>query len=181
MKENFSKRVQSILKKAKEEAIRLGHSYVGSEHILLGLLKEKAGNSHKLLKVYDIEFSEMIAMIEDLIKAFGGTMTLGHLPLTRRAERVLRNAYSEAASRGYSLADDNHLFLALLQENDGIAFEVLKSFNLDFDLVADYLMGEGLEKDIDSPMLESSSKSRTPTLDHFSRDITKLSQLGKLD
>ena len=96
MKENFSKRVQNILKKAKEEAIRLGHSYVGSEHILLGLLKEKSGVSHKLLDANGIDYLEMIVMIEDLIKESGGTMTLGHLPLTRRAERVLRNAYSEA-------------------------------------------------------------------------------------
>ena len=68
MKENFSKRVQNILKKAKEEAIRLGHSYVGSEHILLGLLKEQSGVSHKLLDANGIEYLEMIAMIEDLIK-----------------------------------------------------------------------------------------------------------------
>ena len=115
MKENFSKRVQNILKKAKEEAIRLGHSYVGSEHILLGLLKEQSGVSHKLLDANGIEYLEMIAMIEDLIKESGGTMTLGHLPLTRRAERVLRNAYSEANSRGCSIADDEHLFLAMLQ------------------------------------------------------------------
>ncbi|HIA80341.1 MAG TPA: ATP-dependent Clp protease ATP-binding subunit [Candidatus Marinimicrobia bacterium] len=181
MKENFSKRVQSILKKAKEEAIRLGHSYVGSEHLLLGLLKEKAGMSHKVLQVYDIEPSEMSAMIEDLIKASGGTMTLGHLPLTRRAERVLRNAYSEAASRGKSLADDEHLLLAMLRETEGIACEVLKSFNLDFDSVSELMEGESVDDDIDLPETEPSSKSRTPTLDHFSRDITKLARKGKLD
>ena len=181
MKENFSKRVQNILKKAKEEAIRLGHSYVGSEHILLGLLKEQSGVSHKLLDANGIEYLEMIAMIEDLIKESGGTMTLGHLPLTRRAERVLRNAYSEANSRGCSIADDEHLFLAMLQENEGIAFEVLKTFNLDSDLVSDYLTDIVLEKDTGSPNIEKSSKSQTPTLDHFSRDITKLSHIGKLD
>ena len=177
MKENFSKRVQNILKKAKEEAIRLGHSYVGSEHILLGLLKEQSGVSHKLLDANGIEYLEMIAMIEDLIKESGGTMTLGHLPLTRRAERVLRNAYSEANSRGCSIADDEHLFLAMLQENEGIAFEVLKTFNLDSDLVSEYLTDIVLEKDTSSPNIEKSSKSQTPTLDHFSRDITKLSHI----
>ena len=89
MKENFSKRVQRIIKQSKEEAIRLGHSYVGSEHLLLSMLKEDSGLSRKVLDVFDINIVEMVAMIEDLIKSSGGTMTLGHLPLTRRAERIL--------------------------------------------------------------------------------------------
>ena len=83
MKENFSKRVQRIIKQSKEEAIRLGHSYVGSEHLLLGMLKEDSGLSRKVLDVFDINIVEMVAMIEDMIKSSGGTMTLGHLPLTR--------------------------------------------------------------------------------------------------
>ena len=85
MKENFSKRVQRIIKQSKEEAIRLGHSYVGSEHLLLGMLKEDSGLSRKVFDVFDINIVEMVAMIEDMIKSSGGTMTLGHLPLTRRA------------------------------------------------------------------------------------------------
>ena len=93
MKENFSKRVQRIIKQSKEEAIRLGHSYVGSEHLLLGMLKEDSGLSRKVLDVFDINLAEMVAMIEDMIKSSGGTMTLGHLPLTRRAERILRNSF----------------------------------------------------------------------------------------
>ena len=87
MKENFSKRVQQIIKQSKEEAIRLGHSYVGSEHLLMGLLNANSGLGKKVLDVYDIDPKEMVAMIEDMIKTSGGTMTLGHLPLTRRAER----------------------------------------------------------------------------------------------
>ena len=100
MKENFSKRVQRIIKQSKEEAIRLGHSYVGSEHLLLGMLKEDSGLSRKVLDVFDINIVEMVAMIEDMIKSSGGTMTLGHLPLTRRAERILRNSFIEASNRG---------------------------------------------------------------------------------
>ena len=87
MKENFSKRVQSIMRFAKEEAIRLGHSYVGSEHLLLGIIKQNSGLSSKLFDIYNCDKKEMRTMIEDLIKTSGGTMTLGHLPLTRRAER----------------------------------------------------------------------------------------------
>ena len=182
MKENFSKRVQRIIKQSKEEAIRLGHSYVGSEHLLLGLLKGKNGLSKKVLDVYDVDPTEMVAMIEDMIKSAGGTMTLGHLPLTRRAERVLRNAFGEASTRGDTIADDEHLFLAMLKEKEGIACEVLKSFSLDYDTIND-LIQTNTEKEISGTPYtpEPSSKSKTPTLDHFSREITNLAREGKLD
>ena len=182
MKENFSKRVQLIIKQSKEEAIRLGHSYVGSEHLLLGLLKENSGLGKKVLDVYDIDPNEMVAMIEDMIKTSGGTMTLGHLPLTRRAERILRNAFSEASSRGETMADDEHLLLAMLREKEGIAYEILKSFSLDYDTVGDLIQTTGEEPELNPPRSsEPSSKSKTPTLDHFSRDITQLAKKGKLD
>ncbi len=182
MKENFSKRVQLIIKQSKEEAIRLGHSYVGSEHLLLGLLKENSGLGKKVLDVYDIDPNEMVAMIEDMIKTSGGTMTLGHLPLTRRAERILRNAFSEASSRGETMADDEHLLLSMLREKEGIAYEILKSFSLDYDTVGDLIQTTGEEPELNPPRSsEPSSKSKTPTLDHFSRDITQLAKKGKLD
>ena len=182
MKENFSKRVQRIIKQSKEEAIRLGHSYVGSEHLLLGLLKGKNGLSKKVLDVYDVDPTEMVAMIEDMIKSAGGTMTLGHLPLTRRAERVLRNAFGEASTRGDTIADDEHLFLAMLKEKEGIACEVLKSFSLDYDTINDLIQTSTEEEISRTPYTpEPSSKSKTPTLDHFSREITDLARKGKLD
>ena len=182
MKENFSKRVQRIIKQSKEEAIRLGHSYVGSEHLLLGLLKGKNGLSKKVLDVYDVDPTEMVAMIEDMIKSAGGTMTLGHLPLTRRAERVLRNAFGEASTRGDTIADDEHLFLAMLKEKEGIACEVLKSFSLDYDTINDLIQTSTEEEISGTPYTpEPSSKSKTPTLDHFSREITELARKGKLD
>ena len=182
MKENFSKRVQLIIKQSKEEAIRLGHSYVGSEHLLLGLLKENSGVGKKVLEVYDIDPDEMVTMIEDMIKTSGGTMTLGHLPLTRRAERILRNAFSEASTRGETVADDEHLLLAMLRESEGIAFEILKSFSLDYDTISDLVKtsDDELQPEILN-LSESSVKSKTPTLDHFSRDITQLARKGKLD
>ena len=183
MKENFSKRVQLIIKQSKEEAIRLGHSYVGSEHLLIGLLKEESGLAKKVIDVFDIDSNDMIAMVEDMIKSSGGTMTLGHLPLTRRAERILRNAYNEATKRNESIADDEHVLLALLLESEGIARDILKSFSLDYDTVND-LIGSNEEDDSLSSInksKESSEKSTTPTLDHFSRDIIQLAKKGKLD
>ena len=183
MKENFSKRVQRIIKQSKEEAIRLGHSYVGSEHLLLGILKEDSGLAKKVLDVFDINILEMVAMIEDMIKSSGGTMTLGHLPLTRRAERILRNSFTEASERGENTADDEHLLLALLKESEGIACDILKSFSLDYDTVSDLIESD----DSDQSTVESeysseiTGKSKTPTLDHFSRDITQMAKKGQLD
>jgi len=189
MKENFSKRVQLIMKHAKEEAVRLGHSYVGSEHLLLGMIRLETGLGVKIMDIYDCELDDMRAMIEDMIKSSGGTMTLGHLPLTRRAERILRNAYNEAASLGDSVADDEHLLLAMLKETEGIAFEVLNSYNIDYDGVLELLnddVSEENDEDDDEalPIIQkekSSKKSKTPALDHFSRNITDLARKGKLD
>ena len=183
MKENFSKRVQHIIKYAKEEAIRLGHSYVGSEHLLLGLLRENSGLSAKIFDIYDCDIKDVQSMIEDLIKTLGNTMTLGHLPLTRRAERILRNAFNEAAALGTGIADDEHLLLAILKEREGIAREVLNSHNLDYESVLDLINNEPDNDRIDSQesKISKSTKSKTPALDHFSRDITELARQKELD
>ena len=183
MKENFSQRVQLIIKNAKEEAIRLGHSYVGSEHLLLGLLREKSGLSSKIFDIYDCDISDVQSMIEDMIKTLGNTMTLGHLPLTRRAERILRNAFNEAAALGSAIADDEHLLLAILKENEGIAREVLNSHNLDYESILDLINNEPNDSYDDRKEIKPSkhSKSKTPALDHFSRDITELARAGNLD
>jgi|TARA_B100000214_G_scaffold203779_1_gene147765 ATP-dependent Clp protease ATP-binding subunit ClpC len=183
MKENFSKRVQHIIKYAKEEAIRLGHSYVGSEHLLLGLLRENSGLSAKIFDIYDCDIKDVQSMIEDLIKTLGNTMTLGHLPLTRRAERILRNAFNEAAALGTGIADDEHLLLAILKESEGIAREVLNSHNLDYESVLDLINNEPDNDQIDSQesKISKSTKSKTPALDHFSRDITELARQKELD
>ena len=169
MKEKFSKRVQSIIKQSKEEAIELGHSYVGSEHILLGLLKVNSGKGKKIFDIFNININEMINSINTRIKTSGGTLNLGHLPLTRRAERILRNSYNEASSRGDSISDDIHLLLAMLKEPEGIASRVLKSFSLDYETVSDLIFsddGSFLVEEIAGDK-NIKTKSKTPTLDHF--------------
>ena len=152
------------------KTIRLGHSYVGSEHLLLGLLRENSGLSTKIFDIYDCDIKDVQSMIEDLIKTLGNTMTLGHLPLTRRAERILRNAFNEAAALGTGIADDEHLLLAILKESEGIAGEVLNSHNLDYESVLDLINNEPDNDQIDSQesKISKSTKSKTPALDHFS-------------
>ena len=183
MKENFSKRVQNIMKFSREEAIRLGHSYVGSEHLLLGILREGTGNSIKILESFGCNSNEINAKIVEMIKSSGGTMTLGHIPLTRRAERILRNSFAEAVSLGAEMAEDEHLLLALLKESDGIAFEVLSAFNIDYNSIRSIVKNDQLAKTIEkqSTVAGKPTKSTTPALDHFSRDITQLASENKLD
>ena len=184
MKENFSKRIQNIIKISKEEAIRLGHSYVGSEHLLLGLIKSETGFSNKIFQIYDIDLKKTVSKIEDLIKTSGGTITLGHLPLTRRAERILRNSFKESLKLSASIADDEHLLLALLSESEGVAIETLKTFSIDYETVKDLIdSSDQNQTNINRDLIEQEIRpnSKTPTLDHFSRDITLLANKGKLD
>jgi ATP-dependent Clp protease ATP-binding subunit ClpC len=136
MKENFSKGVQRVLKFAKEEAVRLGHSYVGSEHLLLGIIKDNKGKAANILTSIGCDIQEMKIMIEDMAKPSGGTMTLGHLPLTRRAERILRTTFSEAQNYKEDIADQMHLLLALSREDDGLATEVLSAYTIDYELLS---------------------------------------------
>ena len=183
MKEKFSKRVQSIIKQSKEEAIQLGHSYVGSEHILLGLLKSDSGLGKKVFDIYNIDINQIINSINNKIKTSAGTLNLGHLPLTRRAERILRNSYNEASIRGDTVSDDEHLLLAMLREPDGVASNVLKSFSLDYETVSDLILSDEsnqLMDELDNKKIIK-QKSKTPTLDHFSQDITELARMDKLD
>ena len=177
MKENFSKGVQKILKYAKEEAVRLAHSYVGSEHLLLGIIKNVKGNAASILVAIGCDLEEMKSMIEESAKPSGGTMTLGHLPLTRRAERVLRTTFSEAQSLEVELANQSHLLLALAREDDGLATEVLSAFSVDYELLSTFITSGPTKKEKKS----SGKKSSTPTLDVFSRDISQMAKDGKLD
>ena len=105
--------------------------------MLLGLIKCGTGLSQKIFEIYDLDSKKIISSIEDLIKTSGGSMTLGHLPLTRRAERILRNSFKESMKLDASYADDEHLLLAILSESDGIAIEILRSLSFDYDTVKD--------------------------------------------
>ena len=130
MRENFSKSIQNILKFAKEQAVKFGHSYVGSEHLLLGILKDDNCKASQLLGTLGANFEEMRLLVKDMEKPSSGSMTMGHLPLTRRAERILRTTYSEAKKLGFDIANDTHLLLALSKEGEGLASEVLLTFSI---------------------------------------------------
>ncbi|SVD63710.1 uncharacterized protein METZ01_LOCUS416564, partial [marine metagenome] len=130
------------------------------------------------------DLDEMSSMIEDLIKTSGGTMTLGHLPLTRRAERILRNTYNEATKLNVTVADDEHLLLAILRESEGIAFETLNAFNINYETVRELLVGKKefkKNKNVSAFVPEKIVKQKTPAIDHFSRDLTCSAKKNELD
>ncbi len=183
MKENFSQLVQNILKNAKDEAIRLGHSYVCSEHLLLGIIKEGKGLAYEMLTDLLPSVAELQTEIEDLIRSSGGALALGHLPLTRRAERILRTTFAEAKTYNDDVGTDIHLLLALAKESEGVAYEVLTHFGIDYTIIKQTLRAQTTASSTKSRKAARSKpkKSATPTLDHFSRDITGMAAEEVLD
>ena len=179
MNENYTSGVQKILKNAKKEAIRLGHTYVGSEHFLLGIIKDKNGNASNTLMTIGCDLKRMLTLIETSINSNNSTATLGHLPLTRRAERILKNASVEAKDRGSKAANQNHLLLSLCKENDGIVKDVLNSFSIDYELVDSYI---NTNYSFNSNKTDNKkSETNTPTLDMFSRNISNMASNDSLD
>ncbi|PIS27542.1 MAG: Clp protease ClpC [Candidatus Marinimicrobia bacterium CG08_land_8_20_14_0_20_45_22] len=179
MKENFSKKIQQVVRLAREEAIRLDHNYIGSEHLLLAILKLEQSTTVEILMSMDIEIDELIRSVEEATQANGGTMMVGRLPLTKQAENVLRNAYTEAQNVGSDVIGDEHLFLSLLKEQEGSAGHTLSSYGIDY---------YNFKNELTNPLTDKSKSTRaekksikTPALDHFSRDITEKARKGELD
>jgi len=181
LKANFHKRLQAVIQLSKEEAIRLGHAYIGSEHLLLGIMRQGDNKVIEILKSLNIDPNEVKMTIEDHIRTSGGTMILGTLPFTKRAERILKNTYQEARDLNAEVVDVEHLLLAILREQEGVAADIMAQFSLDYEIVRDELE---FSPDQDRPEAEvpkGKSQSKTPALDHFGRDITSLARGGKLD
>ncbi|MCF7800749.1 MAG: ATP-dependent Clp protease ATP-binding subunit [Candidatus Marinimicrobia bacterium] len=181
MKSNFNKRLQIVIQLAKEEAIRLGHGYIGSEHLFLGIIRHHDNRAIDILESLNVDVNDMRTTLEDLIRTTGGTMVMGTLPFTKRAERILKNTYQEARDLNMDTVDVEHLLLAIAREQEGVAAEVLAQFSIDYELIRDELeFSPGMEqKEVEIP--KGKGKSKTPALDHFGRDITALARAGKLD
>ena len=179
MKNNFSHRVQMVIQYAREEAIRLNHDYIGSEHLLLGLIREGEGVAIEILKNLGCDLDEIKKAIEDMVKSTADTMTIGNLPLTKRAEKILKMTYIEAKNFKSNIIGTEHLLLSLCKEKDGVAAQVLLSFDVDYDSVKKEL--EGIFRGQLEDKGEKTKKVKTPALDHFGRDLTELARSGKLD
>ena len=179
MKKNFSSRVQVVIQYSREEALRLGHDYIGTEHLLLGLVREGEGIAIEILNNLGCDIDELKKSIEDAVKTTGDTMTVGDIPLTKRAEKILKMAYMEADKFKSAVTGTEHLLLALVKEHEGVAAQVLFSFDVTYELIREEL--ENILRGTPTVKEGGKKRSKTPALDHFGRDLTELAQKQELD
>lgn len=171
---------------ANQEAQRFNHEYIGTEHILLGLVKEGSGVGANVLKNLDVDLRKVRLEVEKLVKSGPDMVTMGKLPQTPRAKKVIEYAIEEARNLNHNYVGTEHLLLGLLREQDGVAAQVLMNLGLKLDEVREEvlnLLGAGVEsEEPNSPMPEArKGKSKTPALDSFGRDLTEMAKQDKLD
>jgi len=185
MEGNFSNRVQDVIRLSREEALRLGHDYIGTEHLLLGVIREGEGISIKILRNLGVDLYKLKKAIEDTVRTSGGTLTIGNIPLTKQAEKVLKITYLEAKLYKSDVIGTEHLLLSLLRDDDNIAAQILHQFNVHYDAVRndlDNIISGKPSSPPPAPTIERrTDKSKTPVLDNFGRDLTKLAIEDKLD
>ncbi len=184
MKNNFTNRVQKVIRYSKEEAMRLGHDYIGTEHLLLGIIKEGEGVAVKILQNLGCNFNNLKKSIEDSTIASGGIMTIGNLPLSKRAEKALKLTYIEAKNFKNDVIGTEHLLLSILKEKDSLAAQILLTFDIDYAAcyteLENILAGKPGEAQ-KNQQGQKSEKTKTPALDHFGHDLTQAAIDGKLD
>ena len=185
MEGNFSNRVQDVIRLSREEALRLGHDYIGTEHLLLGVIREGEGIAVKILRNLGVDLYKLKKAIEDTVRTSGGTLTIGNIPLTKQAEKVLKITYLEAKLYKSDVIGTEHLLLSLLRDDDNIAAQILHQFNIHYDVVRgelDNIISGKPSSPAHTPTAEKKpEKSKTPVLDNFGHDLTKLAAEDKLD
>jgi len=184
MSNRFTDRVQRVIIIAQEEAKRLNHDYVGTEHILLGLVALGEGVAAKVLSNLGVDLRRVRTEVEKLVGTGDNVMLLGEIPFTPRAKKVLELAVEEAQNLGHTYVGTEHLLLGLLREEEGIAARVLENLGVHINEVREEvinLMGEGTGTVGESHTGPGKGKTKTPTLDEFGRDLTMQARDGKLD
>jgi len=136
MEGNFSNRVRDVISYSREEAIRLGHDYIGTEHLLLGIIREGEGIAVKILRNLGCDLFKLKKSIEDTVRSTGGTLTVGNIPLTKQAEKVLKITYLEAKLYKSDVIGTEHLLLSLLRDDENLAAQILQQgFSVTYDAV----------------------------------------------
>ncbi|MBL4590584.1 MAG: NDP-hexose 4-ketoreductase, partial [Phycisphaerales bacterium] len=193
MFERFTDRARKVMALANQEAQRFNHEYIGTEHILLGLVKEGSGVGANVLKNLDVDLRKVRLEVEKLVRAGPEMVTMGRLPQTPRAKKVIEYAIEEARNLNHNYVGTEHILLGLLREHDGVAAQVLMNLGLKLEEVREEvlnLLGAGAENESEmssGPSSESGSsskpkgKSKTPALDSFGRDLTQYAIDGQLD
>ncbi len=132
MNEMFSEKARKVIEYARDEASRLRHDYIGTEHLLLGLTRLGEGRAIEILTNIGIDLSELKQSIEDVVQPSGGTLTMGQLPLTARAKKTLEVSSQEARALKAKEIDTEHILLALLRDEEGVAAQVLSMYDIDY-------------------------------------------------
>ena len=191
MFERFTDRARKVMALANQEAQRFNHEYIGTEHILLGLVKEGSGVGANVLKNLDVDLRKVRLEVEKLVKSGPDMVTMGKLPQTPRAKKVIEYAIEEARSLNHNYVGTEHLLLGLLREQDGVAAQVLMNLGLKLEEVREEvlnLLGAGMDApEAAGPMggmrqeRAAKGKSKTPALDSFGRDLTEMAKQDQLD
>ncbi|MEO6070926.1 MAG: ATP-dependent Clp protease ATP-binding subunit [Chitinophagaceae bacterium] len=202
MDNNFSTQVKEIISFSREEALRLGNDFIGTEHLLLGLIREGDNTAVKILKSFNVDLYELRKEIELAVKDKTGKniANINSLPLTKQAEKVIRVTVLEAKALKSPTVETEHLMLSILKNRENIATQILNQFDVDYDLFrqelgmvksndvrAEYQEENDEDFDDEKKFAQQKSrqgtgaKSKTPVLDNFGRDITKLAESGTLD
>ncbi|MFP4368050.1 MAG: ATP-dependent Clp protease ATP-binding subunit [Candidatus Kapaibacterium sp.] len=191
MEGNFSNRVNDVIRLSREEALRLGHDYIGTEHLLLGVIREGEGLAVKVLRNLGVDLYKLKKGIEDTVRSSSSTITIGNIPLTKQAEKVLKITYLEAKLYKSDVIGTEHLLLSLLRDEENIAAQILMQFTVNYDNVRKELDNIISGKPSTPPKEQGAitgagrkpvkEKVKTPVLDNFGRDLTKLAAENKLD
>ncbi len=190
MYERFTDRARKVMQLANQEAQRFNHEYIGTEHMLLGLVKEGSGVAANVLKNLEVDLRKIRLEVEKIVQTGPDMVTMGKLPQTPRAKKVIEYAMEEARNLNHNYVGTEHLLLGLLREQEGVAAQVLMNLGLKLEDVREEvlnLLGHGLEGSESSERAgtssgtKSSKNSKTPALDSFGRDLTELAKQGKLD
>ncbi len=181
MHDKFTERVRKVIFLAREEAARLQHGSIGTEHLLLGLLREGEGIAATVLSNLGLDLEAIRHAVENMVAQAGGTLTIGEIPFTSNAKRVLELSVDEARQLGHNYVGTEHLLLGLIREGEGVAAKVLMDMGVDRKKVRDEtlkLLGGHAQP---SAQTEGEEKTDTPSLNQFGRDLTQLAREGKLD
>jgi len=186
MYERFTDRARKVMQLANQEAQRFNHEYIGTEHILLGLVKEGSGVAANVLKNLDIDLRKIRLEVEKIVQSGPDMVTMGKLPQTPRAKKVIEYSIEEARNLNHNYVGTEHLLLGLLREQEGVAAQVLMNLGLKLEDVREEvlnLLGHNPESGEGGggERTANKGKSKTPALDSFGRDLTELARQGKLD
>src|SRR5438045_481796 len=183
MYERFTDRARKVMQLANQEAQRFNHEYIGTEHILLGLVKEGSGVAANVLKNLDIDLRKIRLEVEKIVQSGPDMVTMGKLPQTPRAKKVIEYALEETARLNHNYVGTEHLLLGLLREQDGVAAQILTNLGLTLEGARDEvlkLLGHKTEEGGGEQQADKANR-KTPSLDGVGCDLTDLARQGKFD